>query len=124
MPGIIGSNAGKRHTSAGHFTIGAISTASRPTTKAATALAGIMFMPNHPGDMSMNRTACPVAAARAHAAYVRRGVLLILEKPIAAIAANIASSKIFNDSTIMRLTKTGLFQEEAERLPNLLIMPL
>ena len=50
--------------------------------------------------------ACPTAAIKAHVKYARLGVLLILEKPIAAIAAKKPSSKIFTKISFHMIPKT------------------
>ncbi len=66
MPGIIGRSAGKRHVSGGVFTTGEKTTAMMPTMNAATSEAVTMcsLTPNS-GVISMNLTACPIAAIAA-----------------------------------------------------------
>ena len=68
-------------------------TATSPTTKAAKAPARIIFIFPQNGCINRYLVAWPHAATNAHTIYVRRGVWLMLEKPIAAIAANKASSR-------------------------------
>ena len=95
MPGIMGRSEGKRQVSAGVEVSGDRNTASTPMVRAAINVAAMIWRPAPKlSFMSQKRSACPIAAMRAHTGITLNGGRLMAEKPIAAIAASNASSKI------------------------------
>lgn len=97
----MGSSDGNRNASAGILALGDSSTANTPTTRAAIVEAGTIDMAPTSGCMRKNRVECPMAAIRAQYIYALRGGLLMAENPMAAIAANNASSINFSIMTIV-----------------------
>ncbi len=93
MPGIIGSKAGNEMLSAGAFLCDDRGTASRPITRLPIKLAVMTDMSSL--SVSSVLVPWPAAASRAQSEKFLTGTLLILPKPMAAIAAKMQSSKMY-----------------------------